>query len=120
LSDSLSHINKNQTLLLLHSKFKSAQLLGVALLKMTIRDEDLSISEIVKMSGNPNEEVRKYAWNYYNNHPSGIKENKEEAIRIVDSEWEDTRHFAFDYFRKTFTQEDWSAENLISLCDSIR
>ncbi len=120
LSESLSYINKNQGLLLLHSKFKSAQLLGTALLKMTIREEDLSISEIVKISGNSNEEVRKYAWNYYNNNHPRIKENKEEALRIVDADWEDTRNFAFDYFRNTFSQEDWSAENLIALCDNTR
>lgn len=120
LGGSLSYINKNQTLLLLHSKFKSAQLLGAALLKMTIREEDLSIPEIVKISGNPNEEVRKYAWNYYNNNHPKIKENKEEALRIVDSDWEDTRNFAFDYFRNAFSQEEWSAENLIALCDSTR
>jgi len=120
LAGNLSVINKNQGLLLLNSKFRSAQLLGAALLKMTIREEDLSMAELVKISGNPNEEVRKYAWNYYNNNQTKIQENKEEALRIVDSDWEDTRNFAFDYFRNTFKQEDWSAENLITLCDSTR
>ncbi|WP_028981729.1 WGR domain-containing protein [Sporocytophaga myxococcoides] len=120
LSSSLSVINKNQSLGLLNSKFRSAQQLGTALLKMTIREEDLSIEELVKISGNPNEEVRKYAWDYYNNNLSKVKENKEEALKIVDSDWEDTRNFAFDYFRNKFKQEDWSAENLIALCDSTR
>ncbi|MBO9699549.1 MAG: WGR domain-containing protein [Sporocytophaga sp.] len=120
LSNNLSVINKNQSLFLLNSKFRSAQQLGAALLKLTIREEDLSMAELVKISSNPNEEVRKYAWNYYNNNHSKIKENKEEALRIVDSDWEDTRNFAFDYFRNIFKQEDWSADDLIALCDSTR
>lgn len=120
LSDSLVIIPKEKVLLLLHSKFKAAQQMGIVLLNKNVKKEELTVRELVKLGGNPQQEVRMYAWNTFKEHPDKIKAAKEEAIGITDSYWDDTRIFAFDYFRNTFTAEDWTTELLVMLCDSVK
>jgi predicted DNA-binding WGR domain protein len=120
LSSSLHVISKERTLLLLNSKFKAAQQMGVVLLKQNIREEDLTVPELVKLGSNPLQEIRVYTWNIFRKYPDTIKAAKEEAIRITDSYWDDTRIFAFDFFRNTFTASDWTIELLVTLCDSVR
>jgi hypothetical protein len=94
--------------------------MGVVLLKQNIREEDLTVPELVKLGGNPLQEVRVYTWNIFSKYPGKIKAAKEEAIRITDSYWDDTRIFAFDLFRNTFTAADWTIDLLVTLCDSVR
>jgi hypothetical protein len=120
LRSSLHVISRERTLLLLTSKFKAAQKMGVILLKQNIREEDLTVPELVKLGGNPLQEVRVYTWNIFKKYPETIKAAKEEAIRITDSYWDDTRIFAFDFFRNTFTATDWTIDLLVTLCDSVR
>lgn len=120
LSDSLSIIPKEKTLVLLNSRFKVAQQLGAALLKKNIREEELTIPELVKLGNNPILEVRIFTWNVFQKYSDKIKNEKEEALRITDSVWGDTRIFSFDYFRKHFAPKDWSTDLLVSLCDSTK
>ncbi|MEM7343088.1 MAG: hypothetical protein AAF485_02505, partial [Chloroflexota bacterium] len=42
------------------------------------------------------------------------------AIRWLDSNWEDSRHFGFDFFRTQLTSEDFTPAILVSICDSVR
>jgi len=120
LNSSLSVISKERTLLLLNSKFKAAQQMGVILLKQNVKEEELTTAELVKLASNPQQEVRVYTWNIFRKYPDMIRANKEEALRITDSYWEDTRIFAFDFFRNTFTASDWTIDLLVTLCDSVR
>jgi predicted DNA-binding WGR domain protein len=120
LSDAISIIPKDKTLLLLNSKFRSSQLLGSVLLKKTISDSQLSISELVKLASNPLQDVRLFVWNTYKKYKDKVITEKDESIRITDSYWDDTRLFAFDFFRNHFSQEDWDVELLVSLCDSTK
>lgn len=120
LSSSLHVISKERTLLLLNSKFKAAQQMGVILLRQNIREEELTVPELVKLGSNPLQEIRIYTWNIFKKYPDTIRAGKEEAIRITDSYWDDTRIFAFDFFRNTFTASDWTIDLLVTLCDSVR
>jgi predicted DNA-binding WGR domain protein len=120
LSESLHVISHEQTFTLLNAKFRIAQLLGAVLLKKNIREEALTITELVKIISNPLEDVRIFTRSIFVKYPEKIKAQKEEAIRITDSIWDDTRAFAFDYFRNTFLAGDWNAELLVSLCDSTK
>jgi predicted DNA-binding WGR domain protein len=120
LSESLSIIPKERSLLLLQSKFKAAQQMGLILLRGNIKEEELTISELVKLGSNPLQEVRVYTWNVFKKYPERVKADKEEALRITDSYWDDTRIFAFDYFRNTFSSSDWTTDLLIALCDTVR
>jgi hypothetical protein len=89
-------------------------------LRKNIKEEELTISELVKLGSNPLQEVRVYTWNVFKKYPERVKADKEEALRITDSYWDDTRIFAFDYFRNTFSSSDWTPDLLIALCDTVR
>ncbi|HEX2936300.1 MAG TPA: hypothetical protein VHO72_13180, partial [Bacteroidales bacterium] len=120
LAQSLHLVKRETTLALLNSKFRSAQLMGAVLLKKNIKDDELSVAELIKLVSNPLQEVRVYSRNMFNKYPEKIKAQKDEAIRITDSDWDDTRSFAFDYFRNSFADSDWNIDLLVCLCDSVR
>jgi predicted DNA-binding WGR domain protein len=120
LGNSLLVIPKEKALLLLQSKFKAAQQMGIILLKKNVKEEELTVQELVKFGKNSQQEVRIYAWNAFNKYPDKIKAAKEDALGMTDSYWDDTRIFAFDYFRNTFDSSDWTTELLVMLCDSVR
>ncbi|RAW00493.1 WGR domain-containing protein [Pseudochryseolinea flava] len=120
LESSLHIIPKEKTLVLLNSRYRTSQVIGSILLKKTITTDDLSVMELVKLGNNPIQDVRNFTWSAFQRNPEKIKAAKAEAIRITDTDWDDTRIFAFDFFRNTFTVSDWDTELLISLCDSTR
>jgi hypothetical protein len=41
-------------------------------------------------------------------------------VRILDAKWDDSRQFAFQFFRERFTEREYTPEILISICDSVR
>jgi predicted DNA-binding WGR domain protein len=120
LSDSLHIIPKERSLLLLNSKYRTSQLMGLILLKKNIKDEELTVPELVKLGSNALEEVRLYSWNCFRKYPEKIKSAKDEALKLTDSYWADTRLFAFDYFTNTFTTSEWTTDLLVMLCDSVK
>jgi hypothetical protein len=120
LAGSLGVIPREKTLLLLNSRYRTSQLIGNILLKKTIADDTLTIVELVKLGNNPLADVRSFVWNTFKKYPDKVKASKEDAIKITDTDWDDTRIFAFDFFRDTFTDTDWNADILTALCDSTR
>lgn len=120
LSESLHVIPRERSLLLLNSKYRTSQLMGLILLKKNIKEEELTVPELVRLGSNALEEVRIYTWNSFKKYPDKIRDAREAALRITDSYWDDTRIFAFDYFRNVFTPSDWTTDLLVMLCDSVK
>ena len=120
LKDSLAIIPKERTLLLLNSRYRASQLIGNVLLKRNIADSDLSVPELVKLGSNPLQEVRQFVWDTFRKYSDKVKSAKDDAIKLTDTDWDDTRIFAFEYFRERFTAADWTTELLVMLCDSTR
>ncbi|MEM1294448.1 MAG: WGR domain-containing protein [Verrucomicrobiota bacterium] len=105
---------------MLDSNYRCGQLLGLLILKKFVGLKTQRMSRIARLASAETKEVREYVWDHFREFPDRVKENREDATRIVDSDWEDTRQFAFLYFRETFAEEDWTPEILVSLCDSVR
>ncbi|MCD9018835.1 hypothetical protein [Parachryseolinea silvisoli] len=120
LQGSLGVIPQEKTLILLNSRYRTSQLIGEILLKRTITADALTVAELVKLGNNPLADVRSFAWNTFKKYPDKVKAAKEDAIKMTDTDWDDTRIFAFDFFRNTFTDADWNADILTALCDSTR
>lgn len=120
LNNSLSIIPKERTLVLLNSRYRASQMMGHILLKWNVSDSDLSIPELVKLGSNPLQEVRKYVWDTFKKYPDKIKAGKADALKLTDTDWDDTRIFAFEFFREVFSDTDWNTELLVMLCDSTR
>jgi predicted DNA-binding WGR domain protein len=120
LKDSLAIIPKERTLVLLNSRFRASQIMGSILLKRNVPDTELTMTDWVKLGSNPMQEVRQYVWTAFRNHPERVKSEKEAAIKLVETDWDDTRIMAFDYFTEKFEETDWNTDLLIILCDSTR
>lgn len=105
---------------LLHSRYAPAQQLGLVYLNERLADTDLTLRQIIKLGGHEFKEARERAWRFYQSQTPRIKADAGESLRLLDSKWDDTRLFAFEYFRTTFTKEDWSPKLLVSVCDSVR
>lgn len=120
LGDSLTAIPQEKALKLVASRFRAPQKLGVVLVKRQVNLSDLAVPAVVKLAGNLSEEIRHLAWAEFRANPAKMKYYALDALKITDSDWDDTRLFAFDYFREQFTATDWTPELLILLCDSVR
>lgn len=120
LNSSLSIIPKERTLMLLNSRYRASQLIGNVLLNRNIRDSDLSIQELVKLGSNPLQEVRKYVWGTFKKYPDKVKASKEDALKLTETDWDDTRIFAFEYFREHFGDSIFTTDMLVMLADSTR
>ncbi|GAK48935.1 putative WGR protein [Candidatus Moduliflexus flocculans] len=116
----LALFDADKAVKLLKSPHLHATLLGAYLLKNVVEIGAFSARQIIELAKNELRDVREAAWNFYRRYPAQIKQDAAVALGIVDSDWEDSRRFAFDYFRATFTENDWTPELLVSLCDSVR
>lgn len=116
----LALFDADKTAKLLKSPHLHATLLGAYLLKNVVDMSAFSARQMIDLAKNELRDVREAAWNFYRRFPERIKKEAAVALGIVDSDWEDSRRFAFDYFRAAFAENDWTPELLVSLCDSVR
>ena len=119
LKDHLSQIELRRVLQLIHSPRKAANEMGLQLLVNHWQSKDLKMRQIVRLASHELIAIRNWVWDFYNEEIARVKFEIEESIRIVDAKWNDSRDFAFDYFRKNMTEDEWTPEVLISICDSV-
>lgn len=104
---------------LLRARSLSAQSLGVWLLGQRTQT-DFSVRQWAVIAHGDNLVCREWAWQCYRDNPEKVVEQASDALRIIDGNWEDSRLFAFDYFRTQFPDDAWQPALLISICDSVR
>ncbi|MEM9822856.1 MAG: WGR domain-containing protein [Bacteroidota bacterium] len=119
LQDQLKVLSLEQTLQLLYAPRKAAHRLGGHLLHHFINAEDLTIRQMVRLGSNELVKVRQWVWQAYEQNVMRIKYESREAVRLLDASWEDSRDWAFEFFSSKFTSADWSADVLVSICDSV-
>lgn len=120
LFEQLRFINQDIIFDLLRAKPSAAKELGGMLLKAYVPSSQLSVLEIAELGRNEILAVREACWAFMEAELMRMKTAKQTALRTLDSDWEDTRQFAFEFFRERFESSDWTPELLVSLCDSIR
>jgi hypothetical protein len=81
---------------------------------------DVSLKQITELAGHPYLSVREKSWQMIRDSEARLKEHLEEGLRILDVEWDDSREFAFNFYREHFGAEEWTATILISIVDSVR
>lgn len=112
-------LDPNTVWRLLHARAKAAQDLGAHLLQ-DLKGESYSVRQWVHLGRHRLLGARQWAWRHYQENPARIREEAGEGLRLMDSDWDDTRAFAFDYFRSQFGKEDWTPALIINVCDSAR
>ena len=105
---------------LLKAKAKAAQTLGGYILQQHVPATELSVRQWSWLANHALLSVREWARQSYAQHAAKIKAEASDALRILDSDWEDSREFGFQFFREHFNSQDWTPELLVSICDSVR
>lgn len=120
LNDHLGSIDETTALAFVHSRFSYPQLLGLYILQNSNKADQFSVRQWIRMANHEVLAIRQFSWQLYHQHIQRIQAEAVESLRILDSSWADSRAFAFDYFSRNFTEENWTPELLVSVCDSTR
>lgn len=110
-------VDKNQLWRMLTAKSKGVQRLSSVMLQQR-PFSDYSVRQWATLGGNPSLSARSWAWRAYETELDRIRENIDDALHILSSTWEDSRSFAFRYFSEHFPFDQWSENQVISLCDN--
>lgn len=116
----LAIVERKKIFRLLNSEHTKAQELGTVLVDKYIPADTLSVSNIIRLGNHEIRACREISWRMFNENVGRMRYEREEAIRVLDAKWDDTRVFAFDFFREHFKENDWTPKILVSICDSVR
>lgn len=116
----LEYLEPNYLIQALFSKYSVVQLKASYWLKHYTRKHEFTMKQIVSIADNDCIEARVWAFDYFENHIEKVKKDKDQALILVHSKWDDTRKFAFQFFKSNFDEYNWDTLTLISLIDSIR
>ncbi|MCC3406842.1 MAG: WGR domain-containing protein [Microcoleus sp. PH2017_10_PVI_O_A] len=121
----MAAMDKDKTWLLLKAKSAVAQELGGLVMVENCANwaADFDTIEIVKLASHEILSVREAARQMFLQKLDAIRTNSQEmlsAVRLLEAKWDDSREFAARIFRTELTDEDWTPEIMVSLCDSIR
>lgn len=120
LQNFLSTIGKDMALSLVHGGRMIPQQLGLTILNHYVNHAELSIRQIIRFANHEMLDLRHFAQTIFSRSIERMKAESEDALRILDAKWDDSRAFAFEYFRANFDENDWTPALLISVCDSTR
>ena len=120
LSGSL-HLTTRPTIIkLVWARSDTAQSFGAGLLARYVRSREISLVSLSKLANHKMIAVRRFAWNGYRESISRIKADILGGLRVLDSDWDDSREFAFAFYRDQFGANTLTAEVLVSIVDSVR
>jgi hypothetical protein len=104
----------------IHAPCHETQLTAYEILKNYSRPNDFSIRQIISFGNHETLAIRQWCWNYFRQNVARIRYEQEKSLNLLDSGWDDTREYAFFFFKTEFTENDWDTETLISIVDSVR
>lgn len=107
-------------IMLIHANYRDSQLTGYELLKNYDKPDDFSMGQIVSLGNHEILAIRQWCWKYFKDNAARIRYERQKALGILDSKWDDTRTFAFHFFKTEFSESDWDADTLIGITDSVR
>ncbi|XXF77153.1 hypothetical protein P2318_29480 [Myxococcaceae bacterium GXIMD 01537] len=95
---------------------------GVGAEQLVRRGEalEVDVERAVRLAGHEQLSVREWGARWLEAHVPQVRAELATAVRLMDSRWDDSRAFAFRYFRECFAPEDFTLEVLVSVADSVR
>jgi hypothetical protein len=119
LANCLRQVTDETTMQLLNARSLPAQRVG-SLLLPNVAASSLKVIEIVKLANHGILSVREIAWGMYAGDIHRMRTTMSSAVRILDSDWEDSRQFGFEFLKSKVDERYLTPEVLISICDSVR
>lgn len=114
----LATLGRDTVLRLLSARSKGAQQLGAWLLPRFAAN-GFEVGEWAALARNENAAVRRWACQAFSGDPGRARADMEQALRLFDSRWEDSRAFACAFFEQQCQAGDWTPALLLSLCDHL-
>ncbi|MFZ6655783.1 hypothetical protein [Undibacterium sp. TJN19] len=104
---------------LLQARSKGAQSLGAMLLTHANSQlpARLSVLQWALLGRHAILQVRLRAQEFFTQNLSLVRLQLDDALRILDTRWPETRAFATDYFSRYINAEEWQLAQLLALCD---
>ena len=96
---------------------------GVVLARHPEWADHLTIADVVRLGSVDVKAVREASWAliaYATPRLHAQSSELGQAVRLLESKWEDSRLFAQKFFRDSFDGRDFTPEILIGVCDSVR
>ncbi|WBM75370.1 WGR domain-containing protein [Saprospira grandis] len=116
----LAEVDRKFIFRLLNAKYAPAQELAAVLIDRYIPYESLSVANTVRLANHEIVAVRELAWKMFKEQKDRMRYEREEALRLLDVDWADSRQFAFDFFGQSYTADDWNPSLMVGICDSVR
>lgn len=104
---------------LIYANYRQSQLTGYEILKQYSRISEFTIPQIIALANHEILAIRQWAWNYFTANKERIRAERNNALSILDTTWDDTRAFSFNFFKTEFDESDWDLDCLISITDSV-
>lgn len=79
-----------------------------------------SVAKMARLGAHDMRKIRDKVHHYFDTNVERVKNDRIEAINILDTDWEETRQFGREYFDKHFGEQEWDPELIIALCDNVR
>jgi hypothetical protein len=109
-----------EVLRLLRSRFVRAQELGGELLATNVPAESIELSDLVKLIEHEIRAVREACWALCEKNVERFQRAPDRAVRLLETKWDDSRAWAFEFFRQNFDDRVLTPALLVSICDSPR
>lgn len=116
----LAGIERRTIFRLLNSDQTEANTLAAHLIELFVTADSLSVRNIVRLGDHEVLSVRQVCYRMFEENIPRMCYEREDALRLLESTWEDTRKFAFAYFRQHFGEREWTLDLLLHVCDSVR
>jgi predicted DNA-binding WGR domain protein len=116
----LPSIDRKTVFKLLNAHYIPANMLAAQLVEEQLTASTLSVRNIVRLAEHEVLAVRQVAQRMFAENIARMQYEREDALRLLESPWDDVRAFAFDYFRTHFTAREWTPETMIQVMDSLR
>lgn len=116
------YIDEETARILIDAKSPKANELGGLAIQnhASVWHGNFTTAEIVKFTNNEILAVRQASWSLAENSLEQMQKDVSYLVRTLDSKWEDSRDFWFEYFSTKFTEKELSPEILVAICDSVK
>lgn len=120
LASYLRRLPPGEVLRLLRSRFTHAQQLGGELLRSNVPPDAVDVADLVKLIDHELHAVRESCWALCEKNLERLRRAADKAVGLLDTKWDDSRAWAFEFFRQHFDDSVLTPGLLVNICDSIR
>ncbi|QUJ67154.1 hypothetical protein KDD30_13970 [Photobacterium sp. GJ3] len=79
----------------------------------------LSGDQWFRLLSSPTAGLRALAQAYFERDPDALRTHPDGLLPVLESPWPDTQAFGFTFCEQQMHREDWPAEQIIAVCDSV-